>query len=107
MTDTQTMVYIGQSGAGLGFQLSGVAVTACDDVTALLPLLRQYKNEGAYKIIFVDEGLAQPVLGEIEKMSEAALPVIMLLPRPGAALHVTQAKMNDLVIKAVGSDILN
>lgn len=100
------LVYIGPTGAGLGFQLSGIAVMTCDDDTVLVRLLRQLKEEKKYHIIFVDEGLATKVLDDVERLNEDTLPAIVLLPNPAAPRNLAQEKMNKLVIKAVGSDIL-
>jgi len=107
---TQTvnqMVYLGAPGSGLGWRLSGVDVVEFEEADAMLRALRRYREEGQYHILLVDERLAEPVLADIEKLNEEALPVIILLPNPAQPLNVTQERMNNLVIQAVGSDIFS
>lgn len=106
MTDNSTpLVYIGPTGAGLGFRLSGVAVVESETPEDTLRCVREFKDEGRYSLIFVDEGLAESILADIERMNEDAVPAIVLLPNPAAPKNVAQEKMKNLMIKAVGSDI--
>lgn len=99
------MVYIGPAGAGFGFRMSGVDVVESDGSSDMLKRLKAFKDQ--YSIVFVDEGLAQPVLAEIEVLNEEPIPAIVLLPNPTQPINLTQEKMNNLVIKAVGSDIFS
>jgi V/A-type H+-transporting ATPase subunit F len=108
MTDSNSpLVYIGPTGAGLGFQLSGVDVEECDAPEDALKKLRRFKEEGTYSLIFVDEGLAESILIDVERMNEDPVPAIVLLPNPAQPKNVAQEKMRGLMIKAIGSDILN
>ncbi len=104
--NTTPLAYIAPPGSGLGFAMSGIHVETCVDGENLLKTLRQFKEEGQFRIIFVDEGLAESVLLEVEKINGDTLPAIVLLPNALQPANVAAAKMKNLMIKAVGSDIL-
>lgn len=106
MSDAATMVYLGPAGSGLGFRMSGIDVVACETADALVAQVRGYKEAGRVHIIFADEGLAAPVLEELERLTEEPLPALVLVPDAIEPAHVTQEKMNRLMLRAVGSDIL-
>lgn len=103
--ETAQIVYVGPAGAGFGFRMSGIDVVECDEPSDMLKRIKAFKDQ--YSIVFVDEGLAQPVLAEIELLNEEPIPAIVLLPNPTRPINLTQEKMNNLVIKAVGSDIFS
>ena len=107
MTDTQStrIAYVGPAGAGLGFQLSGADVHECASPDESLKLLHRLKIDGVYGIIFVDESLVEHHLEALEKMNEDPLPAIILLPNPSEPKHVAAANLQQLMIRAVGSDI--
>ncbi|OGY37231.1 MAG: hypothetical protein A3E36_01385 [Candidatus Andersenbacteria bacterium RIFCSPHIGHO2_12_FULL_45_11b] len=99
------IAYIGPVGAGLGFSLSGIHVEETADPSLALKYLRQWKQEGVYSIIFIDEGLADPNLESIRTLNEDALPSIMLLPNPSNPKHTAARNLQQLMIRAIGSDI--
>lgn len=100
-----SLVYIAPPGLGLGFTLSGIEYQECESGENLIARLRQIKENGLANIIFVDESLAEPVLAEVEALNAEPLPAIVLLPS-ASRLNVTQEKMKRLLVKAVGSDII-
>lgn len=99
------IAYIGPSGAGLGFSLSGMVVEETDDPNRALLLVKEWKASGAHTIIFIDEGLAGPNLDAIRALNEDALPAIMLLPNPSKPTHEAANNLQKLMIRAIGSDI--
>lgn len=101
------ILYCGPAGSGLGFQLSGMAVQAPTDSEDLLANLKKIKKAGEYQLIFIDENLAEPVLEEITALNQDPFPTIVLLPSPGNPQYLASKKMNQMMVKAVGSDILN
>jgi vacuolar-type H+-ATPase subunit F/Vma7 len=101
------LAYVGPAGAGMGFNLAGITVQTCDEVAQLVPALRKLKESTQYGIIFVDEGLAEPVLADVERLNADTLPAIVLLPNPTKPANLAQVKLNNLMIKAVGTDIFN
>ncbi len=99
------LAYIGFPGTGLGLRLAGIAVHEAVDGPSVTALVRSFKQTGTYRIVFVDEQLVSDVREDISKLNNDPLPAIVLLPNPNNPLHLTQKEMNDLVIRAVGSDI--
>jgi vacuolar-type H+-ATPase subunit F/Vma7 len=108
MSDKQetNVVYIGPPGGGLGFQLAGIDVMNCSDEKELLNIIREEKG-GKYEIMFVDENLAENILPEIEKLNEDVLPAIVLIASSSSPKKIAARKMDQLLLKAVGSDIIN
>lgn len=109
MTDNSphNIAYVGWPGSGLGWRLAGIDVTTLDQEGNLRQTLRQLCDRKQYQIIFVDEGLAAGSLKDIARLNEDALPAIVLLPNASQPLNLTQTQMEDLVVKAVGSNIFN
>ncbi|MFH1354302.1 MAG: V-type ATP synthase subunit F [bacterium] len=101
------ITYLGPSGAGFGFRLAGIDIITCDSPNDLVSRLKEIKEEGESGIVLIDEGLAEDVLDDVEKMNQDALPAIVLVTQPGKSKHLAAHKMNRLLIKAVGSDILS
>ncbi len=108
MSDKQetNVAYAGPPGGGLGFQLAGIDVVACENEKELLSVLKKEKG-GQHEIVFVDEGLAENILAEIEKLNENLLPAIVLISSSASSKKIAARKMDQLLLKAVGSDIIN
>lgn len=104
---SKSLVYLGPTGAGLGFKLSGITTQALASPDEVIPAIRQLKESGEAQIIFVDEVLAAPHLADLEKLNEDTVPAIVLLPNPTAETSTAAAKMQNLIIRAVGSDIVS
>lgn len=104
-TNSSPIAYIGPVGAGLGFSLSGIFIEETDDPNRALEVVKNWKAEGVRKIIFVDEGLAHSNLEAIRQLNEDALPAIMLLPNPSHPTHTAAKNLEQLMIRAIGSDI--
>ena len=100
------IMYIGPEGADFGFRLSGISTVACSSPDELIKQLKALKTKKEGGIVFVDEGLAEPVLDQVEALNEDTLPAIMLLTNPAEPKRLAAKKMDNLVVKAVGSDIL-
>ena len=100
------IAYLGPSGAGLGFQLAGMDVIEFEGSNDMLEQLRALVGGGEYGIIFVDEGMAENVYEDVQKLNEQTVPAIVLLADPTSARHLAARKMDTLIVKAVGSDIL-
>jgi len=100
------ITYIGPDGSDFGFRLSGIKTIACSSSDELIKRLKTLKADNEGGIVFVDEGLAEDVLNEVEILNEDTLPAIMLLTNPSKPKRLAAQKMDNLVIKAVGSDIL-
>ncbi len=101
------IAYIGPTGAGLGFSLSGLHVEETDDPSRALALVREWKASGAYTIIFLDEALAASNLASIRELNEDPIPAIMLLPNPSHPTNTAAKNLEQLMIRAIGSDIFS
>lgn len=106
MAENSTQIaYVGPTGAGLGFQLTGIAVFESASPDQMLTELRRLVREAEFGIVFVDEGLAEPHLEQIAKMNEEPLPAIILLPNPANPRNVAAQNLQQLMVRAIGSDI--
>ncbi len=99
------IAYLGPAGAGFGFQLSGIDVHEPTNGEEALQIVRQLKQEGAYGIIFVDESLVEESQEQFAKMNEDPLPAIILLPNPVTPKRVAARQLQQLMVRAIGSDI--
>lgn len=101
------LAYLGQPGTGLGFRLAGLAVYEETDAVSSLSLLQRIKDEKTHAIIFVDEHLVSGQTAALAKLNADPLPAFVLLSNPIEPRHLAVAQINELVIKAVGTDIFN
>jgi V/A-type H+/Na+-transporting ATPase subunit F len=106
-SSTKHIAYVGPGGAGLGFQLSGITVAESSTPDEALAHIRRLKSEGTCGIIFVDESQAEPHLEVLAKLNEDPLPAILLLPNPAESKNVAAAHLQQLMVRAVGSDIFS
>ncbi|MEX0649866.1 MAG: V-type ATP synthase subunit F [Candidatus Andersenbacteria bacterium] len=99
------IAYIGPVGAGFGFQLTGITVFESASGEEMLATLRHLVREADFGIVFVDEGLASPHLEVVAKLNAGPLPAIILLPNPANPQNVAAQNLQQLMVRAIGSDI--
>jgi V/A-type H+/Na+-transporting ATPase subunit F len=97
---------IGDSSTVSGFAAGGVAGFPAYQSAEALALLRHLAQSGEYAIIFITEGLAEPVLSEIARIPTGAVPAIILVPDQGGARGIGYRKIASAVEKALGIDLL-
>lgn len=107
MKTPSPIAYIGPTGADLGFKLAGIDTHPCDTGSELVTLLRTFRDQNTYKIIFIDEAIAADVYDEVERLNQQTVPALILISNPTNPHHVAKEKMDRLIIKALGADILN
>jgi vacuolar-type H+-ATPase subunit F/Vma7 len=62
---------------------------------------------GSHHNIFVDEGLAGNNAEAIARLNENPRPAIILLPNPAQPKGVAAANLQQLMVRAIGSDIFS
>jgi V/A-type H+/Na+-transporting ATPase subunit F len=97
---------IGDGSTVSGFAAAGVAGFPAYDSAEALATLRRLAQSGEYAIIFVTEGLAEPVLAEIGRIPTGAVPAIIVVPDQGGARGIGFRKISTAVEKALGIDLL-
>lgn len=100
-----TIAYIGRPGTGLGFRLAGIVSQDCVTGEDALRAAQKLTRDGHFTILFIDEELAADTLPELSKLNEGVLPAIVLLPTSSHSRHIAAASLQNLMIKAIGSDI--
>lgn len=99
--------YVGLPGTGLGYRLAGVDTFEEADGEAAVRRLKQFRESKQYLIVFLDEGLAEPVLPAIRQLNAEPLPAIVLVPNAAAPRQLAAQSMQQLMIKAIGTDIFS
>lgn len=102
-----SLFYIGTAGASFGFQLAGVTVKPCATAAQLMQELETLAAKSPQSIIFVDEGLAADVSDDVERLNDATLPAIVMVPGAVAGKQLSAEKLQRLMVRAVGSDIFS
>jgi V/A-type H+-transporting ATPase subunit F len=97
---------IGDGSTVSGFAAGGVAGFPAYQSAEALVLLRDLAQSGQYAIIFITEGLAEPVLPEIALIPTGAVPAIIVVPDQGGARGIGFRKISAAVEKALGIDLL-
>jgi len=106
-TKSQVIAYLGPVGAGFGFSIAGVDVRECAHGDDMVATLKSLVAAGEHNIIFVDETLAEHELETIAKMNQEPLPAIILLPNPASPKRVAATNLQQLMVRAIGSDIFD
>ncbi|MBI3255425.1 MAG: V-type ATP synthase subunit F [Candidatus Andersenbacteria bacterium] len=102
-----TIAYVGRSGTGLGFRLAGVAVYDSTSAEEAINTIKDLTKAETLGILFVDEELVAEELPAISKLNEQTLPAIVLLPTSTQSRNIAAQNLQNLMIKAIGSDIFN
>jgi V/A-type H+/Na+-transporting ATPase subunit F len=106
-SNNKQLAYIGPPGAGLGFRLSGMTVHETNAAEEMVKTLQDLVQQGTHSIIFIDEGLAKGNQEALMKFNQEPLPAIILLPNPTAPRHLAADNLQQLMIRAIGSDIFS
>ncbi|MBI3251376.1 MAG: V-type ATP synthase subunit F [Candidatus Andersenbacteria bacterium] len=105
--DGRTIAYVGRSGTGLGFRLAGVAAYDSTSAEEAIAAIKRLTKDETIGILFVDEELVAGHLLAISKLNEATLPAIVLLPTSTQSKNSAAQSLQNLMVKAIGSDIFN
>jgi V/A-type H+/Na+-transporting ATPase subunit F len=97
---------IGDGSTVSGFAAAGVEGFPAYDSAEALATLRRLAQAGEYAIIFVTEGLAEPVLADIARIPTGSVPAIIVVPDQGGARGIGFRKISSAVEKALGIDLL-
>jgi V/A-type H+-transporting ATPase subunit F len=97
---------IGDRDTVTGFRLVGVsesAIPASPDETR--ELLLQYFRDPAMGLIMITEPLAEAVEDTIVELSQAPVPVILLIPDRDGSTGAYETVLKELIRRAVGIEI--
>lgn len=112
---TYNIAIIGPKDVILGYKALGVTPFAAEDGEAALKALQEIKHtiekgevdETKFAIVILIESTAKQIPVEsMDKISQGALPAIVVLPGIEGSTGEGVAKLKRLAEKAVGSDIL-
>lgn len=91
----------------MGFKALGLdtypAANAAEAGQALRSLTR---DSGDTAIIYIEEGLAAQLAGEIDKFKDSPTPAIILIPGREGSMGLGQSALKAAVERAVGTNIL-
>lgn len=88
-----------------GFATLGLDIFPIQDAKTGAETLRKVAGDG-YAVVYITEGLAEEIAGEIEKYREQLLPSIILIPGISGNTGKGIENVKKCVEQAVGSDIL-
>lgn len=98
------MAVMGDYDSIYGFSTLGLEIFPVEDVALAAKKLHRLAKE--YGVIFVTEGLASKIWGEIETFEDRVTPAVILIPgiaeNTGEGMNVVRRTIE----KAIGSDVL-
>ena len=97
---------IGDASTVRGFGGAGVEGFPTTTSKDALERLRGLAASGNYAIIFVTEGLAEPILSDIARIPTGSVPAIIVVPDQDGARGIGFRKIQGAVEKALGIDLL-
>lgn len=104
--DSSKIVVIGDRDTVTGFQMAGVKdgyISNSPEETRTL-LVGHFRNP-TIGLIIMTESLAKPVEDTIIELSEAPIPVILLIPDRAGSTGTYEAVLKELIRRAVGIEI--
>jgi V/A-type H+-transporting ATPase subunit F len=105
MSMHKKIAMIGDKGSILGFKALGVSVFPVADLSDATNVLRRVSSEG-YAVIYITEHFAKNMQGIINKLQQASLPAIVVIPDHRENTGLAMQKLKAIMEKAVGVDIL-
>ena len=96
---------IGDRESIIGFRAVGLDVFPAESSQEARKTVRQLAEE-EYAIIYITEGLASQIEGEIDKYKDERLPAIIVIPGKEGPSGSGMRNVKEAVKRAVGADIL-
>ena len=91
----------------MGFKALGLETFPVDTPEEARQTLHSLTRPGGdYAILYIEEGLAKDLSGDIDKFKDSPTPAIILIPGREGPLGLGQSALKAAVERAVGSDIL-
>lgn len=114
MAHNYNIAIVGPKEAIIGFKAVGLTPFFCNETQAGIELLQKIKKETndpshseKYAIVFITEELAQSIpTDDWAKLTSEALPAIISLPSHQGSTGFGLERLNRIVERAVGSNIL-
>ena len=98
---------IGGSETVIGFRALGLDVFPIEKLDEARAVLRSLTKETeGYAIIYIEEGVAEPIMAEIDKFKDSPIPAVILIPGRNGSLGLGQSALQSAVERAVGTNIL-
>jgi V/A-type H+-transporting ATPase subunit F len=97
---------IGDDSSTGGFAAGGVVGFPAATPAEALERLNRLVASGEYAIVFITEGLAEPLLSDIAALPRNAVPAVVVVPDQGGSRGIGFRKIQVAVEKALGLDLL-
>lgn len=98
---------IGGSETVMGFKALGLDVFPVENRDEARVVLRNLTRDAeGYAIIYIEEGIAEPIMAEINRFKDSPTPAIILIPGRDGPLGLGQSALQAAVERAVGINIL-
>ncbi|MCX7030257.1 MAG: V-type ATP synthase subunit F [Spirochaetes bacterium] len=97
---------IGDDSSTGGFAAGGVVGVPAATPSEALERLNRLVASGEYAIVFITEGLAEPILADIAALPRTAVPAVVVVPDQGGSRGIGFRKIQVAVEKALGLDLL-
>lgn len=97
---------IGDDSSTRGFAAGGVTGFPAAGPAEALKLLGRLVASGQYAIVFITEGLAEPILSDIAALPRTPVPAVVVVPDQGGSRGIGFRKIQVAVEKALGLDLL-
>ena len=105
---TYKIAMIGDASTVAGFGAGGVVGFAqdLDDQEQTLSVISKLVHSGEYAIIFITEGLAEPLFDAIERIETQTVPAIIIVPDQSGTRGIGYERIRHAVERAIGIDML-
>jgi V/A-type H+/Na+-transporting ATPase subunit F len=97
---------IGDDASTGGFAAGGVTGFPAATAAEARERLRALVASREYAIVFITEGLAEPILEDIARLPRTAVPAVVVVPDQGGSRGIGFRKIQAAVEKALGLDLL-
>jgi V/A-type H+/Na+-transporting ATPase subunit F len=105
MAEKGRTAFIGDADSVLGFRALGVETYSPESASGAVEIFRKLVKEKA-AVIMITEDMLDHLKGEVDQVVNLPVPAIVVLPGVSGSRHTGEDTIRNLIIRAVGVDLM-
>jgi V/A-type H+-transporting ATPase subunit F len=105
MAETGKLAFVGDADSVLGFRALGVETYTPESGSEAVAVFRSLVKEKV-SVIMITEDMLDHLQGEVDEVVSMPVPAVVVLPGVSGSNHRGEDTIRNLIIKAVGVDLM-